>query len=169
MERRAPRSKRTDTLFPYTKIFRSVGRWWAHGRRKLNQKIAHSLGVLHKYQTVLMGFAVSAPVVSARVVEARCEHLPTNDPDMSTMKVITSAILLQLSAVCCSVEHHGPAQECAKPTPSRALKVSELQALHQDLFHVLLPETISSLREQFFSPGQPLLLASMRLCRFVAS
>src|SRR3546814_3939112 len=32
MIRRPPRSTRTDTLFPYTTLFRSVGRW--HRRRR---------------------------------------------------------------------------------------------------------------------------------------
>src|SRR3546814_7859750 len=37
MIRRPPRSTRTDTLFPYTTLFRSVGRVsfaWAHARRQ---------------------------------------------------------------------------------------------------------------------------------------
>src|SRR3546814_6446565 len=36
MIRRPPRSTRTDTLFPYTTLFRSLNRTWRNGRRPPN-------------------------------------------------------------------------------------------------------------------------------------
>src|SRR3546814_18561131 len=78
MIRRPPRSTRTDTLFPYTTLFRSLvdGQWWPadyHGPPlvSIEQQVAASLGLaLGDTLTVnILGVEVQAKVASFRTVE----------------------------------------------------------------------------------------------------
>src|SRR3546814_4303495 len=46
MIRRPPRSTRTDTLFPYTTLFRSVRRWRGFARPALG-RTPHAAGIVH--------------------------------------------------------------------------------------------------------------------------
>src|SRR3546814_14804653 len=43
MIRRPPRSTRTDTLFPYTTLFRSFGAWWRRAAGALAEPFAVSM------------------------------------------------------------------------------------------------------------------------------
>src|SRR3546814_7813787 len=47
MIRRPPRSTRTDTLFPYTTLFRSIGYWTGRLRRKPCLPCRMTFGILH--------------------------------------------------------------------------------------------------------------------------
>src|SRR3546814_19523590 len=52
MIRRPPRSTRTDTLFPYTTLFRSVGAWAGAGARNFN---AHLPVLVVQYAFLALG------------------------------------------------------------------------------------------------------------------
>src|SRR3546814_1610127 len=54
MIRRPPRSTRTDTLFPYTTLFRSAG----HRLRKARSRALASLGIVFQAQTLDLDLTV---------------------------------------------------------------------------------------------------------------
>src|SRR3546814_13947898 len=79
MIRRPPRSTRTDTLFPYTTLFRSViiGHFAGHYQANLGdlRKAFHYLGYLarvHKYAAYFGGLVGTAhPALDARVAPTK--------------------------------------------------------------------------------------------------
>lgn len=151
-----------------------AGKLCAHVLRQLDRSTSHSVGILHKYQSVLMGFPVSAPMVSAKVLEARRAPLPAIHPDMATVKHATCSLLLQLRAACDSAladpdDDADHLLDQPSPLLQAPMKVSELQALQQDVFHVLLPGAITALCTGFHDARQPMITSVARLMRFVGS
>src|SRR3546814_7588581 len=75
MIRRPPRSTRTDTLFPYTTLFRSrhnytLGLWQNHIERILAEWV-HELGVRVQYGSEVTGFEQDETGVEVRLADGR--------------------------------------------------------------------------------------------------
>src|SRR3546814_16692832 len=62
MIRRPPRSTRTDTLFPYTTLFRSVGAWAGAGARNFN---AHLPVLVVQYAFLALGLLLGLLALQA--------------------------------------------------------------------------------------------------------
>src|SRR3546814_5434126 len=71
MLRRPPISTRTDTLFPYTTLFRSLFERLAGGGSALYLKMHHSVADGIGFQTILGLLSDAASPATARFVDAR--------------------------------------------------------------------------------------------------
>src|SRR3546814_17113987 len=70
MIRRPPRSTRTDTLFPYTTLFRSPGSGARRGRRTQPPSPAAELGVRHLLRREEAGGSTGGQLSRGRRLEA---------------------------------------------------------------------------------------------------
>src|SRR3546814_8888599 len=67
MIRRPPRSTRTDTLFPYTTLFRSI-RWWYGTREESRDGMPTNSGVLKQSNSSIVSTQVVRALRSATVI-----------------------------------------------------------------------------------------------------
>src|SRR3546814_1487431 len=102
MIRRPPRSTRTDTLFPYTTLFRSLERGYAAGK-VTRHRIAHRLEVIGQftYQAIELAAKARNVVVNAnaelaavvgRVGEGSAERSEEHTSELQSLMRISYAV-----------------------------------------------------------------------------
>src|SRR3546814_2556124 len=110
---RPPRSTRTDTLFPYTTLFRSRAReqvtGFAHGQFHLLLLQCAVLGAEadhHAFATVQVASAMDVPGVGQSLQPGKLEHLAALAADAGLEQPVAPTLLAQGFAGARSEEHH---------------------------------------------------------------
>src|SRR3546814_10908157 len=80
MTRRPPRSTRTDTLFPYTTLFRSIARAW-HANRVESLDPAHAARIISRMERDVFLTAGAVRMDNGDVALLAREYQPVADED----------------------------------------------------------------------------------------